>query len=143
LTIIELAHTASVTLVLASSYEDLFALQRIERSLVHVGKSSATSLLLACHVLIAQNLNVSCLLHEDSIGMLKCFVPQENNILVNVLDDSLASLAHTGDHLHDIVVINCISFCINCLLLYPKVSLIKLFTDLIASDIANSSFLID
>jgi hypothetical protein len=43
-------------------------------------------------VLISQDFNVPRFLNKDTISLLESFIPQENNTLLDVFDDSFSAL---------------------------------------------------
>jgi hypothetical protein len=98
---------------LSGNDENLFVPEGIIASFVHSGHSSAASLLLVVHVLGAKDLDVSCLLNEQPIGLLESLVPQKDHVFVQILDHTLPTLIHTIDDLHHIVVIDGVSLGIN------------------------------
>jgi len=61
-------------------------------------------------VLITQDLNVSCLFNKNTVGLLECLVPEENNTLLNVLDDALPALVGSRDNSDNIVWIDGVVF---------------------------------
>lgn len=91
----------------------------------------------------AKNLNVSCLLYEQSIGLLESLVPEEDHVFVKILDDTLATLIHTVNDLDDIVMIDSVSLGINRLLLRLEVSLIESLAHLVSSNVAYSAFFVN
>jgi len=62
---------------------------------------------------------------------------------VDVLNNTFATLINSRYYLHNIVVIDSIPLGINSLLLDSKVSLVELLTDLVSSNVADCTFLVN
>ena len=147
LPIINGAHFTAKSLILTTSNKDFFALKRIERSLVHVCNcTSGCNSLAICwplHVLITQDLNVSCLFNKNTVGLLECLVPEENNTLLNVLDDALPALVGSRDNSDNIVWIDGVVFGIYSWLPILEVFRVEALADLNSADVHDLAFFID
>jgi hypothetical protein len=94
-------------------------------------------------VLIAKDFNVPCLFNENAISHLEGLIPEKNNTLLDVLNDTFSALIRSRHDSHYVVGINSVVSGVHSRLTLLEISRIESLGNLHTSDAEDLTFIID
>lgn len=116
---------------------NIFTNQSVFEATIDCGNCS---ILVGFDVLITKDQNIPTVLNENAIRLIELFVPQEESVLVDVLNGASTALVLATDDLNDVVSIDGVSVRVNS---GSLVSLIDLLVDVTYLNISNLSFIVN